>query len=106
MSEGTEDEGGVVPEVVVHRADPGVVHVVVHAGGRTVHDGVDSEVVDGLPSVSVQPGNVLPHIASQHSIVPIVIQQLAMVGVTLPLRTRVKSPVEAAHRDSPGQAGS
>ena len=63
MSEGAEDEGGVVPEVVVHRADPRVVHVVVHTGGGAVHDGVDTEVVDGLPPVSVQPGHVLPHIA-------------------------------------------
>ena len=109
MSEGTEDEGGVGPEVVVHRADPRVVHVVVDTGRGPVHDGVDAEVVDGLPSVSVQLGNVLPHIASQHSIVPIVIQQLAMQWLASHchyVRTRVKSPVEAAHRDSPGQAGS
>ena len=76
MSEGTEDEGGVGPEVVVHRADPGVVHVVVHTGRGPVHDGVDAEVVDGLPSVPVQPGHVLPDIAGQNTIVAVVIEEL------------------------------
>ena len=78
MPEGAEDEGGVAPEVVVHRADPRVVHVVVHTGRRPVHDGVDSEVVDGLPSVPVQFGDMLPHVASQNSIVAIVIEQLVV----------------------------
>ena len=107
MSEGAEDEGRVVPEVVVHRADPGVVHVVGDAGWRPVHYGVDTEVVDGLPSVSLQSGNVLPHIAGENSIVPIVIQQLPIV--VLRLRgslTIIMSPVRGGHRGSPGPAGS
>ena len=105
MSEGGEDEGGVVPEVVVHRADPRVVHVVGHTGGRPVHDVVDAEVVDGLPSVPVQSGHVLPHITSQNSIVTIVIQQLAMPNM-LVVCVVIMSPVRAARRGNPGQAGS
>ena len=107
MSQGAEDEGRVGPEVVVHRADPGVVHVVVDTGGWPVNYGVDSEVVDSLPSVSIQFGNVLPHIASKNSIVAIVIQQLPMVvfGLRSSLSI-IKSPARAGHRGSPGPAGS
>ena len=76
MSQWAEDEEGIVPEVVVHGREPGVVHVVVDAGWWSVDDGIHSEVVRVLPSVSIQVSDVLPDIPSQDTLVPVVVQQL------------------------------
>ena len=61
--QGTEDEGGEVPEVVVHRGDPGVVRVPGQTGRGLPQGGVDTEMVSRLPSLPIQLGIVLPHIA-------------------------------------------
>ena len=76
MSEGTEDEGWVVPEVVVHGGKAGIVHVVVDAGWGSVYDGVHGEVVRMFPSVSVQVSDMLPDIPSQDTVVTVVIEKL------------------------------
>ena len=78
MSEGAEDEEGIVPEVVVHGGQSGVVHVFVDAGWRGVYDGVHREVCGMLPSVPVQVSDVLPDIAGQDTVVTVVIQQLVV----------------------------
>ena len=79
MSEGTEDEGWVVPEVVVHGADPGAVRVLRQTGWSLLHGGVDTEVEGRLPLLALQLGKVLPHIARENTIVPIIIQQLELI---------------------------
>ena len=76
MFQGTEDELGEVPEVVVHGGDPGAVRVLGQTGWSILHGGVDTEVEGRLPSLALELSKVLPHIARENTIVPIIIQQL------------------------------
>ena len=64
---------------MVHRGDPGVVRVPGQTGRSLPQGGVDTEMVSRLPSLAVQLGIVLPHIARQNTIVPIIIQQLELI---------------------------